>query len=253
MMSRFASVAAIFLAMICGCQTTQFVPTLNQQELNTHGVIIGSYPKYEWNWSGGVAPGWCLLARNLDTNETYGCGDVNPQPHSEFRDMFSFSRPERLTDEPVRFSVKLPPGRYEFFRVHRFYGGNGDKVWLDFEVPFEIQAGEIKYIGEINVDPKKLEGETFSVARLSSIITDSNKMVLSVQDNFQRDVDYIASRFPDVDWSQTQAATSVWQNTKPAYDPLSLKELKGAAAAGKRAGLEVREKQAAAKAARNAQ
>lgn len=78
-------------------------------------------------------------------------------------------------------------------------------------------------------------------------------MELSVHNNFQRDVDYIASRFPEVDWSQSQSALSVWQHIRPAYDPLNLKELKGAAAVGRRAGLEIREKKAAAEAARNAQ
>ncbi len=78
------------------------------------------------------------------------------------------------------FSIVKPEGKYKFYELEIFLNsGSMQSTWtMPIDLPFEIEAGKTKYIGEINLKVKKGE--------------------IKIIDNIERDRIKFKEKFPNI-------------------------------------------------------
>jgi hypothetical protein len=57
------------------------------------------------------------------------------------------------------YTITKPAGKYNFYEIEIFLNsGYGQSTWkMPVEIPFEIEEGKVKYLGELNLNVKKGE------------------------------------------------------------------------------------------------
>lgn len=90
------------------------------------------------------------------------------------------------------FAIETAPGKYDLNRIKVTSKGFMDRAWgdavKDFSIPVEVKKGEITYIGEINFNE----------------YGDDIKALLTLSDNFNRDIKGLTAKQPSVDWTKTK-------------------------------------------------
>ncbi len=192
------------VALLTGCAAKPPLPeTLGVQDLNAkQGILIGSLSRP----SNKIAfNSYTLLFRNIDSDESYEVTARSDPMSGRFVDDFvNLDTGNGQLVNGSQFAIIMPVGRYEMynFRLHRMEPSGDSTTYSaksDFSIPFEINGGEIKYIGEFRNVPN-----TF----MHSWLGIETEMLAGgswdVYDGSVRDKDRLKGRFPTVPWDTTK-------------------------------------------------
>lgn len=195
----------LLLLSSLGCQTSKVFRPVAASDLQTRGIVCGSFP--------GRNGAHAISIRNLDTGEVHLA--VGQNPTSGFS-----KKPE--DSEPDPFLLALPAGRYEFYRAN-----TRPSDWCEFEAPFELAAGQILYVGELQLDVKmRAQGNMAggvpysNIAALattaeliqvgfSRLTRDKEKPQVDVIDFLDRDTQILRERHPEIAWQRTENRVSL--------------------------------------------
>ena len=200
----------LFLVSSLGCQTSKVWRPVAASDLQTRGIVCGSFP--------GRNGAQAISVRNLETGEVHFAAGQNPTS--------GFSKkPE--DSEPDPFLLALPPGRYEFYRAN-----TRPSDWCEFEAPFELAAGQILYVGELHLDIKKrmagqgtvvapqtnaiiAAGQALSMTAelinvgYSNLTRDKEMPQVDVIDFLDRDTQILRERHPEIAWQRAENRVSL--------------------------------------------
>ncbi len=202
-MGRMLFLVAMLPFWLMGC--SRFLPpsTLSQRELQDEGILFGSFP-HESKWVFKIRPDDPSKSEFL--LPVYNCLICDRPPPKSVGDWLGVSR----LNEPLRFCVKLPPGNYEFFSATQDVG-NGEQR-LTFRRTFSLAAGELKYVGELQI------GDPFTQPsdKLIDKLFAQQKVVVSSRNQIARDAEAMSLRYPGIQWNHANYDASIFGIENPA-------------------------------------
>ena len=190
-------VLLITLLLLGGCATTgnynhKYTSQYSEETLQhvESGVIVGSIARDPNTHRYDVQS---FYFENQETKEKYRLelspADGGIDTRNKLKRFNHFSTVEGAGDV---FNFTLPVGKYHFYN---FYLKQGPKSWTakdDYSVPFEVNAGEVKYIGQIKQIP--LFGGKF----LGINVRDYAGSLWLISDEVDRDKAVLKQQYPDV-------------------------------------------------------
>ncbi|WP_354623855.1 hypothetical protein [Psychromonas sp. MME2] len=194
------SIFCMLMLTLVGCAGKPPMPTTlaNADISGSTGLITGTITR---NPLQPAYTAYGLYIRNIETEENH---KIYTDLTGDFVDFHNLptNNDSRVTGSS--FALLLPEGKYEIynFNLYELEPSGASTTYFaesDFSVPFQVSGGEKFYLGEFRLIANTFMFEWFGV----------EKEVLSggtwyIYDFFERDIDMMKKKFPDVDWQKTK-------------------------------------------------
>lgn len=153
----------------------------NYRDDKENGLVIGSlsFPKQE-----AMFNGYFLRIIPQDSASNARVKEFHFSPDEGWKVKHSGQMNDKKT---YLFTISRPAGNYAIsgIRLATNLGMALRNDMVNFTIPFEVNAGEAVYIGEIYFDEYAVAGDT----------------VIRLNDKYERDIEFVKRWKPNVDWA----------------------------------------------------